>query len=151
MPTNAMPTGIEPCCNWNFFMPNSTNFALYILPLNSVTIALSSVFTPISIHVSSLLILYFLYQRNNHKYIIGLNDSPKLAVKTIEESQFRTPLAYPLPNVKFYALSPNISIPAFRHVVNTFPTNILYFLFKVKLRRIIQLPACSQRLIPIRE
>ena len=67
MPTNAMPTGIEPCCNWNFFMPNSTSFALYILPLNSVTIALSSVFTPISIHVSSLLILYFLYQRNNHK------------------------------------------------------------------------------------
>ena len=105
MPTNAMPTGIEPCCNWNFFMPNSTSFALYILPLNSVTIALSSVFTPISIHVSSLLILYFLYQRNNHKYIIGVNDSPKLAVKAIEEiSDFRNPLTYPLPNVKYLCL-----------------------------------------------
>ena len=39
----------------------------------------------------NLLVLYFLHQRNNHKYVIGLNDSPKLAVKTIEESQFRTP------------------------------------------------------------
>ena len=39
----------------------------------------------------NLLVLYFLHQRNNHKYITGLNDSPKLAVKTIEESQFRTP------------------------------------------------------------